>query len=52
MTDEFARPDLDALLDRVNATLLGWERTRNEHHLTDAVVAEGRRILTEAKHGR
>lgn len=38
---------LSELLDKVNAALIGWERTRNEHSLTDEIVSEGRRILEE-----
>jgi hypothetical protein len=38
-----------ALLDSITAVLVGWERTKNERSLTPALIAEGMKILEEAK---
>lgn len=38
---------LDELLDKVDRALLVWEHTKTKHHLTTALIEEGRAIWKE-----
>lgn len=44
--------DLDRftnILDKIQATLSNWEKTREKYDLTDEMVAEGKEIIRQAK---